>query len=220
MRDVHAAPRVLVVDDAGGWVQGILAELRRHRMPVLVVPEGPATWDLTHHFQPRVIILSAFSRQCAAWQTGDAHVIEVDTDSPTDTALTGADIATLAWRPDNANYPIQTVRASGRHPFGRQIFGPLCIDTVRRHVSVAHVEIRLTRTQFDILAALARRAGEVVSRPELMTEVWGPQRTGSPGLLDVHIGKLRKRLGDDPTRPMLILTVRGRGFRLAPEGWH
>ncbi|OBC17477.1 hypothetical protein A5784_24140 [Mycobacterium sp. 852013-50091_SCH5140682] len=219
MPDVNTTPRVLVIDDAGGWVLGILAELRRHRMPVLVVPDGCDPWDITHRFQPRVIILSTSAREGAAWRICDADVIEVNSDSPTDATLTGADIVTLAWQPDDLGDPAGASGSGGRHTFGRQVFGPLHIDTVRRHVSVADVEIRLTRIQFDILVALARRAGEVVSRHELMTEVWGPQRTGSPGLLDVHIGKLRKRLGDNPTRPMLILTVRGRGFRLAPEGW-
>ena len=232
MRDVSSAPRVLVVDDAGGWVQGILAEVRRHRMPVLVVPEGPDTWDITHRFQPRVIILSASARECVARRIRDAHVIEVNPDGPADAALAEVDIATLAWLPEGLDTPMGANRpgraqvstgsaqARARRATGRQAFGPLCIDTVRRQVSVADVEIRLTRIQFDILAVLARRAGEVVSRLELMTAVWGPQRTDSPGLLDVHIGQLRKRLGDDPTSPMLVLTVRGRGFRLAPEGWH
>lgn len=80
---------------------------------------------------------------------------------------------------------------------------------------VADEQIGLTRTQFDILAALAARAGKIVTRQELRDAVWGPRWKGSANIIDVHIGHLRKRLGDNPARPLLVLNVRGIGYRLA-----
>jgi DNA-binding response OmpR family regulator len=95
------------------------------------------------------------------------------------------------------------------------MFGALSVDVARREVLVADEQISLTRTQFDILATLALRAGAVTTRQELMDAVRGPYWSGSANIVDVHIGQLRRRLGDDPSRPLLVVNVRGIGYRLA-----
>jgi DNA-binding response OmpR family regulator len=95
------------------------------------------------------------------------------------------------------------------------MFGRLSVDVARREVLIANEQISLTRTQFDILATLAQRAGAVITRRELLDAVWGPYWSGSTNIVDVHIGQLRRRLGDDPSRPLLVLNVRGIGYRLA-----
>lgn len=97
------------------------------------------------------------------------------------------------------------------------MFGPLAVDIARREVLVAEKQISLTRTQFDILATLAARAGAVTTRQELLDAVWGPCWSGSTNIVDVHIGQLRRKLGDDPSRPLLVLNVRGIGYRLAGQ---
>lgn len=74
-------------------------------------------------------------------------------------------------------------------------------------------EIRLARKEFDLLLALASRAGELVGRDELMREVWETDFYTSTKTIDVHVGWLRRKLGDDPRAPLLITTVRGRGLR-------
>lgn len=96
----------------------------------------------------------------------------------------------------------------------RQVFGPLSVDVARREVLVADEQIRLTRTQFDILAALAQRGSRVTSRRELLDAVWGPDWAGCADVVDVHIGQLRRKLGDNPASPLLVLSVRGIGYRL------
>ncbi len=81
--------------------------------------------------------------------------------------------------------------------------------------------MRLARKEFDLLAALIQRAGRIVSRAELMSEVWQTTFWTSSKTIDVHLGWLRRKLGDDPRRPQLITTVRGRGLRFelaAPVG--
>ena len=76
-------------------------------------------------------------------------------------------------------------------------------------------ELELTRKEFDLLARLARDAGRVVTRESLMSDVWDMNWFGSTKTLDVHIGWLRRKLGDDPGDPAYIRTVRGVGFCLA-----
>jgi two-component system response regulator RegX3 len=92
--------------------------------------------------------------------------------------------------------------------------GPLELDVEARRVRLEGDELELARKEFDLLAALARNAGRVVSREDLMSRVWDENWFGSTRTLDVHIGLLRKKLGDDPASPRFIHTVRGVGFRL------
>jgi two-component system response regulator RegX3 len=92
--------------------------------------------------------------------------------------------------------------------------GGLELDTEARRVRLAGRELDLARKEFDLLAELARNAGRVVSREDLMARVWDDNWFGSTRTLDVHVGLLRKKLGDDPASPRVIQTVRGVGFRL------
>jgi DNA-binding response OmpR family regulator len=74
-------------------------------------------------------------------------------------------------------------------------------------------ELELTPKEFDVLALLLVDAGRVVARSRLMHEVWDEHYYGSTRTLDMHVSSLRKKLGDDPTNPHLVTTVRGVGFR-------
>jgi DNA-binding response OmpR family regulator len=78
-------------------------------------------------------------------------------------------------------------------------------------------ELDLTPKEFDVLALLVLDAGRVVARQRLMQEVWDEHYYGSTRTLDMHISALRKKLGDDPSNPRLISTVRGVGFRFEAE---
>lgn len=74
-------------------------------------------------------------------------------------------------------------------------------------------ELHLTAKEFDLLRVLVREAGSVVSRDQLMRDVWGSDPTGSTKTLDMHVSWLRRKLGDDANSPRYISTVRGMGFR-------
>ena len=90
--------------------------------------------------------------------------------------------------------------------------GGLTIDPARRTVDVDSEPIELTRLEFDLLEHLVRNQGRVVSRRELLREVW--QRTDSARTVDVHLSWLRRKLGDDPQDPRFIHVHRGVGVRL------
>jgi len=92
--------------------------------------------------------------------------------------------------------------------------GGLALDVDGREVTVAGRPVALTRTEFDVLAALARDPGVVLTRAQLIETVWGPSWTGDEHLVDVHIGHLRRKLGDDATRGRYVRTVRGVGYRM------
>jgi DNA-binding response OmpR family regulator len=88
------------------------------------------------------------------------------------------------------------------------------VDLGRRRVSVDGRPMELTYLEFELLAAVARDPGMVVGRQQLLDRVWGADYVGDDHLLDVHVGNLRRKLGDDPANPRFIETVRGVGFRL------
>jgi two-component system, OmpR family, response regulator RegX3 len=109
-------------------------------------------------------------------------------------------------------------RGHAHWPDGAQLrVQDLRIDVGARRAWHGSSELELTRKEFDLLARLARDAGRVVTRESLMSDVWDMNWFGSTKTLDVHIGWLRRKLGDDPADPAYIRTVRGVGFCLAPE---
>ena len=87
------------------------------------------------------------------------------------------------------------------------------VDPATRRVWRDGREIRLSRKEFDLLHALIRRPGEIVTRETLMNEVWHTTFWTSAKTIDVHLGWLRRKLGDDTRHPTLITTLRGRGLR-------
>jgi DNA-binding response OmpR family regulator len=94
----------------------------------------------------------------------------------------------------------------------------LVIDIPSRRVLLAGEALDLSRKEFDLLAELARHAGNVVTREDLMANVWDVNWFGSTKTLDVHIRALRRKLGDSASDSRYIHTVRGVGFRFADPG--
>ena len=90
------------------------------------------------------------------------------------------------------------------------------LDRQTRQVWRDDEEITLSRKEFDLVYLLAANAGEIVSRDRLMIEVWETTFWTSSKTIDVHLGWVRRKLGDDPRHPALITTIRGQGLRFEP----
>jgi DNA-binding response OmpR family regulator len=98
--------------------------------------------------------------------------------------------------------------------------GPLRVELGSRRAYLDGAELALSRKEFDLLTELMTHAGEVVTREDLISRVWDENWFGSTKTLDVHVGWLRGKLGDDASNPRLLHTVRGVGFRFTgPEEW-
>ncbi|HWW54684.1 MAG TPA: response regulator transcription factor [Acidimicrobiales bacterium] len=106
------------------------------------------------------------------------------------------------------------VRRTGLAGADEQRIGRLTIDRRRRRVAVGQDEVSLTPKEFDLLATLAEEPGVVVTRQQLLEEVWDPHWYGPTKTIDVHVASLRKKLGD----PGWVETVRGVGLRLGNAG--
>ena len=100
------------------------------------------------------------------------------------------------------------------HGFGRMQCGDLDIDRLQRRVHLAGRPLDLTAREYALLVFLARQADQVVARSELLAQVWSTQFDTGSNLVDVHISRLRDKLG---AHAWMIDTVRGKGYRLRPE---
>jgi DNA-binding response OmpR family regulator len=94
--------------------------------------------------------------------------------------------------------------------------GDLVVDPARRTARLDGRDLDLTRLEFDLLACLARRSPEVVSRRELLAEVWRQPYGGTDKTVDVHLSWLRRKLGETASEPRYLHTVRGVGIKLDP----
>ena len=87
------------------------------------------------------------------------------------------------------------------------------LDPVARRVWRGGREIVLSKKEFDLVSTLMSNAGTIVTRDELMRDVWGTTFWTSSKTIDVHLGWVRRKLGDNPRQPTLITTIRGQGLR-------
>ena len=98
--------------------------------------------------------------------------------------------------------------------------GGLRVDLGRRSVTVQGREVSLTPTEYDLLVALIRHAGKVLTHRQLLNEVWGSGYPSESQLLRVNISNLRHKIEPNPARPVYVITELGVGYRLRVEGKH
>ena len=108
-------------------------------------------------------------------------------------------------------------RSAGRAPAPMSA-GSVRIEPGSRRVWCGDVEVNLTAREHDVLEFLVRRAGQVLSKDEILAGVWEMDFEGDPNLVEVYVGRLRRKLGIASGRAALIETVRGAGYRLADDG--
>lgn len=132
----------------------------------------------------------------------------------------------LVWpaRPQEVLYHVQRIIRNGekRSPSSRLLVGSspaiykdLWIDRKKMSVYRNGNKIELTKTEYELLIKLLEQEGSVLSREELLEQVWGTSFLGGSNVVDVHIKSLRKKLGDRAADSLYIATVRGVGYRLA-----
>jgi DNA-binding response OmpR family regulator len=107
------------------------------------------------------------------------------------------------------------LRRSGPRTATRELIsvGGVTLDRSRREVSVGERPVRLTFSEFELLARLMSEPGRLLNRQELLRAIWGDSAYRDPRAIDVHIRHLREKLERHPEEPRLILTVRGAGYR-------
>ncbi len=219
-------PRVLVVDDEQPIRDLVRGYLAREQMEVLLAEDGRSAIDLLRAEEPDVVVLDVMLpgvdglEVCRQLRTfSDAYVIMLtargeEIDRIVGLSIGADDYLTKPFSPRELAARIKAVLRRPRSASQAAAPEGLEIDVGRRRVSVDGRAVELTYLEFELLAALARDPGLVVSRERLLDRVWGAEYVNDDHLLDVHVGKLRRKLGDDATAPRFVETVRRVGFRL------
>jgi two-component system, OmpR family, KDP operon response regulator KdpE len=127
-------------------------------------------------------------------------------------------------KPFSAGELLARLRVALRHAAGAAheesaafTVGELQVDLLRRHVTVASREIRLTPIEYKLLATLVKHAGKVVTHQQLLREVWGPSHDDQSHYVRVYMAHLRHKIEAEPARPRYLLTEPGVGYRLVTE---
>jgi DNA-binding response OmpR family regulator len=224
---------VLVVDDELPLARLVSGYLDRDGFDVQSVTDGREAISRAREWDPAVIVLDLGLpgvdgiEVCRAVRTfSDCYIVMLTARVEEIDKLVGLSVGADDYltKPFSPRELVARVRAMLRRP--RQddtgadpadiTVGSLTIDLPAREVHLAGELVELTRTEFDVLAALATHPRLVFSRVQLIEAVWGAAWVGDEHLVDVHIGHVRRKLGDDSTAPAFIRTVRGVGYRMGP----
>jgi DNA-binding response OmpR family regulator len=229
---------ILLVEDDARLAELTATYLGQHQLRVVIEARGERALDRFQQEQPRLVLLDLLlpgkdglticreiRRQSAvpililtAKDTDLDHVIGLEAGAddyvmkPVDPMVLLARVRALLRRTER-----DRDSASERRPDVQ--LGALRISETSREVWLHGQAIALTTQEFELLALLARRAGELVSRDEVFRAMRGIDYDGLDRSIDGRVSKLRRKLGDDAAAPTRIKTVWGKGYLLVPDAW-
>jgi two-component system alkaline phosphatase synthesis response regulator PhoP len=223
----------LVVDDEPTILTTVQAYLEREGYAVHTAPDGPAALKGARAFRPDLIVLDIMLPGMDGLevlrrlrQESEVYVLLLtakadEMDKVVGLTVGADDYLTKPFSPRELVARVKAILRRGRDQIVGEpamAFEGLRIEPEARRVWKDDVSLELTPIEFDLLYALARHPGRVLSREQLIEQVWGYDYYGDERVVDVHIGRLRKKIEKDPAIPTLIVTVRGAGYRFEGQG--
>ena len=221
---------ILVVDDERNIVDLLRLYLEKEGFRVVAGNDGEEALALHLRHQPDLVVLDLMLPKLDGLEVcreirrrGDTPILMLTARTDDVDAIVGLELGAddYVTKPFNPRALVARVKAILRRTHatargGRPIeVGELRIDPRRREATIADRPLDLRAREFDLLAALARDPGVVLSRDALLEDVWGTDFPGETRTVDVHVAEVRKKLGTDGPP---IETVRGVGYRLVPPG--
>jgi len=225
--------KILVVDDEPSILKLVTAYLESEGYDFLTAEDGISALKAVKSYRPDIIILDVMLPGMDGIEVlgqlrreSDAYVIMLtarseETDKIIGLSVGADDYLTKPFSPRELMARIKAVirrmhtASSSLNSQGVIALDHIRIDNGRRRIWVNDQEIELTALEFNLLNALADHHGLVLSREQLLEKVWGYDHFGDLRVVDVHIGHLRKKIGED-----YIETVRGAGYRLQDSETH
>lgn len=227
--------RILVVDDEITLVSTVRAYLEQEGYTVRTALDGPAAVREARAFRPDLVVLDIMlpgldglevlrqlRQERRDAQLRDVYVIMLTAKAEEADKIIGLTLGADDYmtKPFSPRELVARIKAALRR-FGGSgggvknefVFERIRVDVDGRLAWKDEQQLDLTPIEFDLLSVLARNAGRVLSRAQLMEQVWGYDYYGDDRVVDVHIGRLRKKIEDEPGEPTLIATVWGAGYR-------
>ena len=233
------AHKVLVVDDEPVLLQTVRSYLEQEGYDVRTARDGQAALQEARAFQPDLIVLDIMLpgldglEVLRRLRSGDAapglrtvYVIVLTARADEMDRVLGLELGAddYVTKPFSPRELVARVKASLRRVTGlggdqveELIFRHLRLNPGAKRVWKDGEDVELTPIEFDLLHALVRHAGRVLSREQLVEQIWGVDYYGDERVVDVHVGRLRKKIESDPAEPALVTTVWGVGYRFEDE---
>ena len=224
--------KILVVDDELTLLNTVRAYLEQEGYDIQTAADGRSALLIFREFQPDLVVLDIMLPELDGLevlrhirQTSDAYVIMLtaradETDKVIGLGLGADDYVTKPFSPRELVARIKAAlrRLGGDSSSKRELVSAhLRLDEEARLAWKNGRPLDLTPIEFDLLQTLMRHHGRALSREQLIEQVWGYDYYGDDLVVDVHIGRLRKKVEDDPAEPTLITTVWGAGYRFEDE---
>jgi len=220
--------RILVVDDEQSIVKTVKAYLEEQGYGVETAADGPTALKTARAFRPDLVVLDIMLPGLDGIevlrrlrQESDVYVLMLtaradEMDKVVSLTMGADDYLVKPFSPRELVARVKAILRRGRggaHEEAALLYSRLRIDSEARQAWKDDDLLDLTPIEFSLLYALARHAGRVLSREQLIEHVWGLDYYGDERVVDVHVGRLRKKIEDDPDDPRLIVTARGAGYR-------
>ncbi|HEV2492542.1 MAG TPA: response regulator transcription factor [Terriglobia bacterium] len=221
---------ILVVEDDPAILRGLVDNLKFESHEVLTAGDGETGYRLVREKKPDLIVLDLMLPKLSGYEVcrrlrdeGITTPILMLTARGEETdRVAGLDLGAddYVTKPFSVRELLARVRALLRrtHPpktLPDQLrFDDVVVDFRRYEVRKGGKPLEMTRKEFGVLRLLASRPGEVVTRDELLNEVWGYESYPTTRTVDNHVALLRSKLEDDPSNPRHVLTVHGVGYKL------
>ena len=223
-------PRILIVDDEPEMVRGLEDNLRFEGYQTISASDGTRGVHLALTEAPDLVLLDVMMPGMSGWDVCrelrtkglDVPVIMLSARGEEVDRVRGLELGAddYVTKPFGLRELLARIRAVLRRPGARQKIQEFAFGDVRVHLRGRQVfkggrEVRLTRKEFDLLCYLVEHRGDVITRDQLLDEVWGYDQFPTTRTVDTHILRLRQKFEDDPEHPRFILTVHGQGYRFA-----
>jgi two-component system, OmpR family, KDP operon response regulator KdpE len=220
-------PLVLIVDDEPQIRRLLTVTLEANAYRVLAATSGQEGLVLAAQHQPALVILDIglpdlsgqeVLRRMREWSTVPVIVLSVQDDEKGKVAALDAGADDYVTKPFNCDELLARLRVALRHSTNKEEAAVvqvknLVIDLATRRVTVSGKEVKLAKTEYNLLRLLARHAGKVLTHQYILREIWGASHDNDTHYLRVYIAHLREKLESNPELPELILTELGVGYR-------
>ncbi|MFC4138617.1 MULTISPECIES: response regulator [unclassified Microbacterium] len=220
--------KLLIADDDPQLVRALRITLAAHGYDVVAAPDGAAAIQLAAQAHPDIVLLDLGMPQLdgvqviqalRGWSNVPILVVSGRTGSADKVDALDAGADDYVTKPFQIDELLARLRALSRRvaPASGEstvAFGDVVVDLAAKAVTRAGAHVHLTPTEWRMLEHLSRHPGALVTRQELLRELWGTEQVADTGYLRLYMSQLRRKLEQDPPNPVHLLTEQGMGYRL------